>query len=577
MKRRLTCTTLLIVVVALLVSTVVGAWLYYQREIDAAHTTLQDMLVLIDAQSLVTDPDELVRQFEASGSDKRITILAPDGTVLADSKVDPSTMENHADRPEIMEALATGWGEDQRSSDTTGIPTLYTARVLTDGMIGRVAAPLSTVNSIAWNGVMGMVIAGVVALVLAMLLARWMVKRALVPFTLLQTSLQAVLDGKPIPERPDFEADDELRPILRYLDQLVDRLSADLTDIRMERDKVNLVLDCMQEGLVLLDRNGRILASNRAARTFFSVPDQADASGLLLFTGRKAVRDAIQTALQKGTTTILDLDQDMPAPRCLRLFVRPAGDTRFSQNMVGVSLLLSDITEVKQAEAIRSDFTANVSHELKTPLTSIKGFTDMLASGMVTGEEDRKRFLTMIGVEVDRLISLINDILEISELENAVIPQAREYAPVLASAREVADFLAPQAGKNGVSLSVEGEEGECAMPPARLREVLLNLMENGVKYNRPGGDVRVTVTPGPATLTVTVADTGIGIPEEAQGRVFERFYRVDKGRSRAAGGTGLGLAIVKHIVALYGGSIHLESRLGEGTTIKVTLPGRMPS
>ena len=574
MKRRLIYTTLLIVVVSLIVSALVGVGLYRQREIETARASLRDMLTLVDAQDHATDAKELVRQFQDSGSDKRLTILDWDGTVLADSQASADRMENHADRPEVAEAMAGGWGEDQRASETTGTPYLYVARKLTDGLIGRVSAPLSTVHALAWDGVMGFVAAALVALVLASILTRRLARKELEPLDMLRDSLQAILDGQPAPDQSGFEADDELRPILRCLDQLVDRLAADLTDIRQERDKVSLVLDCMQEGLVLLDRKGTVLASNRVARAFFGVPDGVDAGGLMIFTGRKQVRDAIQAALTDGTDSILDLDTEAPAPCCLRLFVRPAASTAFGGSTVGVSLLLSDVTAMKQAEAVRSDFTANVSHELKTPLTSIKGFTELLAGGMVNSEEDRQRFLTMIGVEVDRLISLINDILEISELESAVIPQAKEYTPALTAARDAANFLAPQAAERQIDVQVDGEEVEAALPTARLREVLLNLIENGIKYNQPGGAVRVTIGEADGSAVLTVADTGIGIPPEAQSRVFERFYRVDKGRSKAAGGTGLGLAIVKHIAMLYGGTICLESQLGEGTTITVTFPGR---
>lgn len=225
----------------------------------------------------------------------------------------------------------------------------------------------------------------------------------------------------------------------------------------------------------------------------------------------------------------------------------------------------------EKLQSSRSEFTANVTHELKTPLTSIKGFSDMLTSGMVKDPEDEKRFITMIGVEADRLILLINDVLKLSELESAAVSHPEESAPLRAAADDVAELLRPTAGD--VSITVEGEECAANISPGRLRELLMNLVSNAVKYNVPGG--RVTVTVGRAEgdmVRLCVADTGIGIPEEAQPHVFERFYRVDKGRSKKAGGTGLGLAIVKHITALYGGALKLESQVGKGTAITVTLP-----
>ena len=223
-------------------------------------------------------------------------------------------------------------------------------------------------------------------------------------------------------------------------------------------------------------------------------------------------------------------------------------------------------------QSARSEFTANVTHELKTPLTSIKGFTDMLSSGMVTKPEDRQRFLTMISVEVDRLSKLVDDILTVSELETVAGATGTERASLMTIAKEVQAVLQPQADQAEVKFNVTGGEVEACIAPDRFKEVALNLMENAIKYNRKGGRVTVTVEPSGGMAYFVVADTGIGIPEESQSRVFERFYRVDKGRSRAAGGTGLGLAIVKHIVALYGGRIKLASVVGSGTTVSVTLP-----
>ena len=232
-------------------------------------------------------------------------------------------------------------------------------------------------------------------------------------------------------------------------------------------------------------------------------------------------------------------------------------------------LAMAQVDEKLQTS--RSEFTANVTHELKTPLTSIKGFSDMILSGMVRNPEDERRFITMISVEADRLIQLINDILKISELETAAVSRPEEAADVLTDLRDVADLLRPTAGD--VTITVEGAQCEANISPARLRELTMNLMSNAVKYNVPGGSVIATAGPTEdGRVFLRVADTGIGIPEEAKPHVFERFYRVDKGRSKKGGGTGLGLAIVKHVAALYGGVIELKSEVGKGTEITVTLP-----
>lgn len=352
----------------------------------------------------------------------------------------------------------------------------------------------------------------------------------------------------------------------------IERLEGRMHGLTAERDKVNLILDCMDEGVVLLDEKTELLASNRAARKLFHMPEDAENVEITAYIRSRRLNEAINELQTKKEAVVLDMEHPRRKGRSLRFFLSPVTRQKYQGQQVGMSILISDVTELKRAEGIRSEFTANVSHELKTPLTSIKGFTDMLASGMVVSQEDQKRFLTMISVEVDRLIDLINDILKLSELESVAIAQGEETSDALDAANEVAAFLAPVAEKAGVALSVSGEHVSAAIPYDRLKELLLNLMENGIKYNEPGGTVTASLEKENEMVRITVADTGIGIPEESCSRVFERFYRVDKGRARKNGGTGLGLAIVKHIVVLYGGRMALQSELGKGSTFTVCLP-----
>ena len=572
MKKRIVGATLLTVVCALLISNVVGILLFRSREMDAARNTLQELLVLMDAQSAVTEPEPLARQFHAAAPDKRLTIIDTDGTVLADTDADASTLEDHNDRPEVAQADLTGWGEAVRQSDTMGTSMLYVAKRFADGMTGRASMPLSSINSLVMGGVGGFLIASAAALLLAYLLSRRTAARAVAPLNSVGAALQGVLDGKRAPGLEALQGDDELRPILRYIDKLMDQLGGYIQSITAERDKVSLILDCMDEGLILLDTDGNILATNRAARALFGLSEGEADDGALLLTRSRRLREAIHDCQEKRSSVMLDVDALTDQARSLRMFVSPVSGHQYEGQTVGTSILISDVTELKKAEGIRSEFTANVSHELKTPLTSIKGFTDMLSSGMVASPEDQKRFITMIGVEVDRLIDLINDILKLSELESVAIDQREERSDLLEAARDTASLLEPSAAAAGVSLSVEGASAVVAVPMTRLKELLFNLMGNGVKYSEPGGQVSVRVSTQVDRAVVSVQDHGIGIPEEAQSRVFERFYRVEKGRARKNGGTGLGLAIVKHITQLYGGSVTLESQVGVGSTFTVTLP-----
>lgn len=572
MKKRIIGATLLTVVFALLISNVVGVLMFRSREMDAARSTLQELLELMDAQSAITEPEALMDQFHAAAPDKRLTIIDTDGTVLADTGADASTLEDHNDRPEVAQAEATGWGEAVRRSDTLGTSMLYVAKRFADGMIGRAAMPLSSINSLAMTSVWGALIASAAALLLAFLLSRRTANRVLAPLSSVGTALQGVLDGKKSPGLEGPQADDELRPILRYIDKLMDQLEGYIQSITAERDKVSLILDCMDEGLILLDEDGKVLAINRAARTLFGFPEGEQEDGALLLTRSRRLRKAIHDCQEKHSSIMLDVDALTEDARSLRLFVSPVSGRQYEGQPVGTSILVSDVTELKKAEGIRSEFTANVSHELKTPLTSIKGFTDMLSSGMVTSPADQKRFITMIGVEVDRLIDLINDILKLSELESVAIDQTEERSAVLDAAHDTASLLEPSAKAAGVTLAVEGESVTVGVPMSRLKELLFNLMGNGIKYSENGGTVTTRVRVEDGKAVISVEDHGIGIPEEDQSRVFERFYRVEKGRARKNGGTGLGLAIVKHITQLYGGTVGLESQVGKGSTFTVILP-----
>ena len=572
MKKRIIGATLLTVVFALLISNVVGVLMFRSREMDAARSTLQELLELMDAQSAITEPEALMDQFHAAAPDKRLTIIDTDGTVLADTGADASTLEDHNDRPEVAQAEATGWGEAVRRSDTLGTSMLYVAKRFADGMIGRASMPLSSINSLAMTSVWGALIASAAALLLAFLLSRRTANRVLAPLSSVGTALQGVLDGKKSPGLEGPQADDELRPILRYIDKLMDQLEGYIQSITAERDKVSLILDCMDEGLILLDEDGKVLAINRAARTLFGFPEGEQEDGALLLTRSRRLREAIHDCQEKHSSIMLDVDALTEDARSLRLFVSPVSGRQYEGQPVGTSILVSDVTELKKAEGIRSEFTANVSHELKTPLTSIKGFTDMLSSGMVTSPADQKRFITMIGVEVDRLIDLINDILKLSELESVAIDQTEERSAVLDAAHDTASLLEPSAKAAGVTLAVEGESVTVGVPMSRLKELLFNLMGNGIKYSENGGTVTTRVRVEDGKAVISVEDHGIGIPEEDQSRVFERFYRVEKGRARKNGGTGLGLAIVKHITQLYGGTVGLESQVGKGSTFTVILP-----
>lgn len=567
MKKKFITGTMLIVALALSISAAAGVWSLDRQETSAARESLRELLELIDAGDI--PPARALEAFRTAIPDKRLTLIAPDGSVLADT--DSDTTENHLARPEVREALETGWGEDVRTSDTLGAPMLYVAKALSDGTVGRAAMPLSFIDAFVADGLPPLVLAALAALILSLALSGRAAKILVGPLAAVDLSLREVLSGRASAgDLREYDGGEELRPLLRSIGELMERLTSHMEQLQAERDKVSLILDCMDEGFLLLDEEGDILSVNRAARELFGLPDGEHGGAQLLLRSRR-VRRALETARRERAPVVLDLDDPALEGRELRLFLSPVAGRQYEGQNVGTSVLVSDVTELKKAENVRSEFTANVSHELKTPLTSIRGSCEMLSKGMIA-PEDYPQFFTLISVEADRLISLINDILKLSELESVTIQEPCGAASPLEAAKEAAQLLTAEAGQKRIAVLARGEDGAARIPAERLKELLLNLMENAIRYGKEGGCVEVTVSRDGGSMVVQVADDGIGIPEQAQPHVFERFYRVDRSRSRQNGGTGLGLAIVKHICQLYGGSVALKSVPGEGSVFTVTLP-----
>ena len=398
-----------------------------------------------------------------------------------------------------------------------------------------------------------------VALVVTMTAARWLERRAMEPVRLTGQRLHAILKGGAAESFPI--ADGEVEGMWE-LDSLLAEMADRLQQSGRTVQQLENILDSMSEGLVVLDARLHILLINRSALEFFGSHGGVRGSSLLHVTHLPGVLDATRGAAHDGKRASLDIRR---GGRTMQLLASPVREG-------GVILLMTDVTAVRMAEQIRSDFVANASHELKTPLTAIKGFAELMQQGLIREEAERQHTVSLIVQETDRMIQLIGDILKLSELESEAATPGGPPVNLRLTAQHAAESLSLQAQARQVTLTVGGDDATVHADPDRMTELLLNLMDNAVKYNRPGGRVEVTLAQRADHAVLTVADTGVGIPKEAQQRVFERFYRVDKGRSRRQGGTGLGLSIVKHIVGLYGGTIHLESEPGVGTTIRVTLP-----
>lgn len=482
----------------------------------------------------------------------RLTWIAADGSVLYDTKTNAESLENHASRAEVSQALATGTGESTRYSSTLMEKTMYYAQRLDDGTVLRISISRATVGMIAVGMIQPLLIVLIVALILSGLLARRLSRRIVDPLNSLD--LEHPLDN---------DAYEEVSPLLKRIHRQHVEIQTQLRELREKTDEFTQITGSMREGLVLLDEYGSILSINAAAQALFGADAQCVGRDFLTIERSHEISAAIQAAAADGHS-------EVRAERAGRVYQFDISRITSDGKFLGTVILAFDITEQEFAERNRREFTANVSHELKTPLQGIIGSAELIENGMVK-PEDLPRFVGHIHAEAARLVTLIDDIIRLSQLdEGDAMPT--EPVDLLAVSQEAAENLHDAAAARNVMVSVTGQPA--VLPGVRrlIYEIVYNLCDNAIKYNRDGGRVDVTVAADAGGSSITVADTGIGIAPEHQARVFERFYRVDKSHSKASGGTGLGLSIVKHAVQYHHGRIELESTPGTGTTIRVVFP-----
>ena len=488
-----------------------------------------------------------------SDEDVRITWVAANGDVLYDSVSDSDVMENHLQREEIQSALATGFGESARYSSTMLKQYLYCAQKLSDGTVLR----LSVSHNSVWVLLLGMLqpilIVIAVAAVLSFLLASRLSKRIVDPMNKLN-----------LDEPLENEGYDELSPLLRRIYSQQQHLKEQQATLTRKQNELEAIVGHLEEGMILLDKSCKVITANQAALRLLDAraPNIAGLD-LLMLSRNLALAEAVQEAMDgRSATRKTELHG-----KTIQIQAAAVGQ---QDEMSGVAVVLFDITQSEQAEQRRREFTANVSHELKTPLQSISGYSELLMRGMAR-QEDIQPFAQRIYGETQRLIQLVQDIINLSQLDEGSSYQWQQ-ANLFAIAAEVTGSLEHFAEEKQVRLTLEGSDTMLRGVPELLRGIVYNLTDNAIKYNRPGGSVTVTVSRQKDEAVLTVNDTGIGIPEGEQDRIFERFYRVDKSRSKEVGGTGLGLSIVKHAAFLHKAAIDVTSQLGAGTTIQVRFP-----
>ncbi len=482
--------------------------------------------------------------------DNRITWVAADGTVLYDSQADPGAMANHLEREEIQEALNGKVGEASRYSDTLATKTLYVALPLSDGSVLRVASDQSTVVSLVVELIPSLLVVVVLTIALAAFLAYRLSRGIIRPILALDLSH---------PE--DCDTYEELTPLLRRIHTQSETIRDQVEKLERQRSEFTAITENMSEGFLLMDSRTNLLSCNSSALRLLDAPEARVGESVLHLNRTEGFRRVVDEALQGRHSEALLKRED----KCYQLL---ANCVMREGQVVGAVIAILDVTEREGREALRREFTANVSHELKTPLTSISGFAELMKNGLVP-VETVPEFAGDIYREAQRLITLVEDIIHLSQLDEGVAPMERGPVELMDVARDVVQRLAPAAEKASVTLTLRG--GGARVEGARqvLDEMVANLVDNAVKYNRPGGSVSVTVGMAEGKPFLTVRDTGIGIPAAHQERVFERFYRVDKSHSKEVGGTGLGLSIVKHAAAYHNAAVSLESVEGKGTTVTV--------
>ena len=482
----------------------------------------------------------------------RVTWVDQDGTVLFDSQEDPAELENHADREEIREALTVGSGEAVRYSDTLSQETIYAARRLEDGSVVRVSNSQYSVWMLVLQALQPVALMMVLAFVLAMVLASRVSRQLVEPINAIDLN-----DGEAA------EPYEELAPLFAKLRGQQRQIRRQMLDLKRRQEEFEALMENMSEGFLVIDQETRVLSYNSAVlRLLYAQPPAEEGESVYALNREAGFRRCVEEALSgRRWEQLLEQDDD-----CRQIIASPVEQ---DGQVAGAVIVILDVTEKEQRERLRREFTANVSHELKTPLTSILGTAEILRNGLVK-PEDIPHFAGNIHRETERLIGLVNDIIKLSRLDEGGGMGQWEPIDLHALAGAVLDQLAPAAQRKQVTTQLRGGTAVIQGVPQIAEEILYNLCDNAIAYNREGGSVTVTVEDLPAGTRVTVTDTGIGIPREAQSRVFERFYRVDK--SHSSGGTGLGLSIVKHGAAYLGARVELRSEPGHGSTFTLTFP-----
>ena len=562
MKKRIYWVLLLLSAVGVLCASVLTLAVTSQHSMRQAEQYVSNLAESVSQSYDYVDEASYEQILQGLPKVVRVTFITADGTVLYDSDAEASKMENHLDRPEIQQAIQSGSGEDIRDSSTTESSTYYYALRLSDGNVLRLAQQYSSIRSMVLSSIPGIGVVMIILFGMALLLSRWLAQWMMKP---VERAVHA-LDQAGV----NTESYAELKPFFSHIQAQDQEIHTQKEILEQEREILGIITNNMREGLLLISKDKNVVSVNPSAIHMLAgrvaEPSEFIGKNYLIVNRTQELHDCVTTALSGES---LNDDFTMHG-RVYHIYASP---TLRLGEVDGAVVIVLDETQQRMAERSRQEFSANVSHELKTPLTSISGYAEMMENGMVASMEDIRKFSGSIHKEALRLIALIEDIIRLSRIEEeAKEPQSLEPVELDDLCEAVLESLEPVAKKAEVSLHLETCPAVLLGEDGMLSELVYNLCENAIKYNHPNGNVWLYLSQDNKEIEIRVKDDGIGIPEESRLRVFERFYRVDKSHSKQIGGTGLGLSIVKHVVEYHHGRVELDSALGVGTEIRVFLP-----
>lgn len=552
MKRKINFYLYLIGGISILLTTVFTTLIYYGLFEQQVRMDLRNYGQLLAQNYTLSNHNDSFNEVKTQGL--RITLIKPDGKVIFESDADATHMDNHSNRPEIIEAVKSGKGEAARYSSTLENNTFYYAILLEDGNIMRISRQTHSIWTL-FVGVSPLVIGlATIVFLICLILSNILTKRIIRPIEKMTKNIELLEDNLVY---------DELAPFAKTIKVQNTHIFRQMEHLEQEKNKIQMITENMSEGLFLLSTDKILLTVNNSAIRLLSTKGENYIGKNILFLSRNGQLNSCIDCALKGNSKSDEISIDA---KHLQIFANPVYN---KDEIVGVMCLLLDVTEKKESEKIRREFTANVSHELKTPLTSILGYAELIENG-IAKQDDIREFAAKIHNDASRLILIINDIIKLSELDEPSKDMNFEKVDLFEVAKECVNSLSVSAHKKEVSLEVIGEPGVVLANRVMIEELIYNLCDNAIRYNKPNGNVTIRVKVQDKCIVLSVEDTGIGIAKEHQSRIFERFYCVDKSRLKATGGTGLGLSIVKHIVQHHKARLELNSTVSVGTKITIT-------